>query len=88
MLRTFPGATIRKSKIDDRIIDFSAFRFSGQIASTKETHQVVGFVLVHLGDGLMVLGGHGESSHVRVDVDGLQQAGDGFSWIDLWENIF
>ena len=35
-------------------------------------------VLVDLGDGLMVLGGHRETAHVRVYVHGLDQAGRRF----------
>lgn len=50
-------------------------------------YQVIGLVLVHLGNGLMVLGGHGEPSHVRIDLDCLQQAIDGFLCVRFLEAV-
>lgn len=49
----------------------------------NSTHQVIGFVLVHLGDRLMVLGSHGEATHVGVDVDGFQQTRNGLVRVHL-----
>lgn len=58
------------------IIDFSS-------SSDFHTHQVVGLVLVHLSDGLVMLCSHRETSHVSVDVDGFQQTSDSLIGIHL-----
>lgn len=38
----------------------------------QNAHQIVGFILVHLSDALMVFCCHGKPSHVGVDVNGFQ----------------